>query len=110
MPADGMIAATGNGSSARPGLGSSIDYQAICYMVTRRRGRGGTAGIGPSRRSRVRDQPGSDLAHSGRRPPGWPGDLDQDGAVPDYRDGQDEPVMTKWELPHVLPLLHILPA
>src|SRR5258708_39950218 len=31
MPADGMIAATGNGSSARPGLGSSIDYQAILY-------------------------------------------------------------------------------
>src|SRR6516162_914174 len=47
MPADGMIAATGNGSSARPGLGSSIDYQATCYMVRRRRGRGCTAGIGP---------------------------------------------------------------
>src|ERR1700730_14411066 len=31
MPADGMIAATGNGSSARPGLGSSIDYPAILY-------------------------------------------------------------------------------
>jgi hypothetical protein len=43
-----------------------------------------------------------------------PGDRDQDGAVPDYRDGRDirafAPVfdgcclaMTKWELPRVLP-------
>jgi hypothetical protein len=49
MPAGGMIAATGNGSSARPRLGSSIDYRAIRYMVTRRRGRGCTAGIDPQR-------------------------------------------------------------
>ena len=48
MPADGVIAATGNGSSARPGLGSSIDYQAICYMVTHRHGRGCSPGIGPT--------------------------------------------------------------
>lgn len=40
MPADGTIAATGNGSSARPGLGSSVDYQAICYMVRSGRERG----------------------------------------------------------------------